>query len=264
MPKYEPIEDWKRAREQSVRERFRPKHARKPLTANHLRYKAAIAANQFIICTGFAGCGKTTLACEAAVDMVNSGRVDRIILTRPLVECGGEVGFLPGDIEDKVGPYFAPMIAALKQILTDKGYEEWKMIGKIKIYPLEYMRGSTHSDSIVILDEAQNAEYVQLKMLMTRLGENCTIVINGDTTQNDLDISSPLIRVIEAFKYHPQRPGITFLHMERADCLRPEIIQFIDEVLSGPVGPLYNVVDDFDPPPSYGDGFNGCFDRFNN
>ena len=227
--KYLSPDDWRKKQEEDVRQR----RFKKPLTANHLAYKKAIESNRYVICTGYAGCGKTYLACEVGVRLVNERKIDKIIITRPLVECGGKVGFLPGNIDEKTGPYLAPMTAALKEILTEKIYEEWKVEGKILIYPIEYMRGSTHTDALVIVDEAQNATFEQLRMVMTRLGHNCIMAINGDTTQNDLKYISPLIRVCDSLSMTPTRNDISFIHMERSDCLRPEIIQFVDERLSG-------------------------------
>ncbi|HYE01230.1 MAG TPA: PhoH family protein [Alphaproteobacteria bacterium] len=146
----------------------------------------AIANHNLTLALGPAGCGKTYLAVTAAVEALERGRVERIILTRPAVEAGEALGFLPGDLQDKMDPFLRPLYDALADRLGGKRVRHLLSEGSIEIAPVAYMRGRTLNNAFVVIDEAQNCTYSQLKMLLTRLGWHATMVITGDPDQSDL------------------------------------------------------------------------------
>ena len=146
----------------------------------------AMRHNEIVFATGVAGTGKTYLAVAYAVSMLKSERVEKIILTRPAVEAGESLGFLPGDMKEKVDPYLRPLYDALNEMLGLETVEKYVEKQVIEIAPLAFMRGRTLNDAIVILDEAQNATCAQMKMFLTRMGKNCKMVVTGDVTQIDL------------------------------------------------------------------------------
>lgn len=158
----------------------------KPKTLGQKRYCSAIRANTITIGVGPAGTGKTYLAVAMAVTAFREQQVNRIILTRPAVEAGEKLGFLPGDLQQKVDPYLRPLYDALFDMLGAETYQRYVERGSIEVAPLAYMRGRTLDDSFIILDEAQNTTQEQMKMFLTRLGFNSRMVINGDITQIDL------------------------------------------------------------------------------
>lgn len=164
---------------------------RAPITARtprQARYLTALRNphNDLVFGVGPAGTGKTFLAVAVAVADLLAGRIARIIVTRPAVEAGERLGFLPGDLEEKIDPYLQPVWDALRQFLGNAQFERRKAAGEIEIAPLAFMRGRTLSDSFVIVDEAQNATKMQMKMLLTRLGEGSRMAVNGDPSQVDL------------------------------------------------------------------------------
>ena len=158
----------------------------KPKTMGQKRYCSAIEDNTITIAVGPAGTGKTYLAVAMAVTAFRSKEVNRIILTRPAVEAGEKLGFLPGDLQSKVDPYLRPLYDALFDMLGAETYQKYLERGNIEVAPLAYMRGRTLDDSFIILDEAQNTTSEQMKMFLTRLGNNSKMVITGDITQIDL------------------------------------------------------------------------------
>ena len=158
----------------------------KPKTIGQKRYCNLIAKNTITIGVGPAGTGKTYLAVAMAVTAFRSKQVNRIILTRPAVEAGEKLGFLPGDLQSKVDPYLRPLYDALFDMLGAETYQKYVERGNIEVAPLAYMRGRTLDDSFIILDEAQNTTREQMKMFLTRLGFNSKMVITGDITQIDL------------------------------------------------------------------------------
>ena len=158
----------------------------KPKTLGQKKYVEAIAKNTITMGIGPAGTGKTYLAVAAAVTAFRQKRVSRIILTRPAVEAGEKLGFLPGDLQNKVDPYLRPLYDAMFDMLGGENYHKYVERGNIEVAPLAYMRGRTLDDSFILLDEAQNTTREQMKMFLTRLGFNSKIVITGDVTQIDL------------------------------------------------------------------------------
>ena len=147
---------------------------------------AAIDAKNLVMALGPAGTGKTYLAIAKAVEALEAGKVGRIVLSRPAVEAGESIGYLPGDMEDKLAPYLRPLYDALSDRLSMKRVRALIAEGAIEIAPVGYMRGRTLNNAFVVIDEAQNCTYMQLKMLLTRLGWNSTMVVTGDPNQSDL------------------------------------------------------------------------------
>lgn len=198
----------------------------KPRTEGQKRYVETIKKNEVVFSIGPAGTGKTYLAAAMAVSALQNGEVIRIILTRPTVEVGEKLGYLPGKLEEKVEPYLRPLYDALyDMILTDK-FQNFLERGIIEIAPLAYMRGRTLNDAFIILDEAQNTTYEQMKMFLTRLGFGSRAVITGDITQIDLspDRSSGLVEVQNLFK---EIGGITTVYLTQKDVVRHHLVQKI-------------------------------------
>ena len=196
----------------------------KPKTLGQKRYVDAIKKNTITLGIGPAGTGKTYLAVAAAVAAFRDKQVNRIILTRPAVEAGERLGFLPGDLQSKVDPYLRPLYDALFDMLGAETYNKYLERGSIEVAPLAYMRGRTLDDSFIILDEAQNTSREQMKMFLTRLGFGSKIVITGDITQIDLprDTVSGLkeaMRVLEGVE------DIAICKLGEADVVRHVIVQ---------------------------------------
>ncbi len=198
----------------------------KAKTVGQQQYMKAIAKNTITIGVGPAGTGKTYLAVAAAVAAFRERTVNRIILTRPAVEAGERLGFLPGDLQNKVDPYLRPLYDALYDMLGAETFQKYQERGSIEVAPLAYMRGRTLDDSFIILDEAQNTTKEQMKMFLTRLGFGSKIVITGDVTQIDLpgDKISGLkdaLRVLEGVK------DIAICRLTFADVVRHSLVQEI-------------------------------------
>ena len=157
-----------------------------PRSATQAKYITEMMQNELVFGLGPAGTGKTYLAVALAVSMMLEGAVDKIILSRPAVEAGENLGFLPGDLKEKVDPYLRPLYDALYEMLPAEQVDKKLALGEIEIAPLAFMRGRTLSNAFVILDEAQNTTQMQMKMFLTRLGENSRMVVNGDLSQVDL------------------------------------------------------------------------------
>lgn len=180
---------WKSLQEQDVLDRFAPKFKPKelkPKTEGQLSYLEAIKSNILTFCSGPAGCGKSFLACGLAAKWLESGRAKKIILTRPIVECGRKLGSLPGELHEKIDPYMGPLYGTLEEFIEPKKLPTMKADGILSSSPLELMRGKTFNDCFVILDEAQNVDREQMLMFLTRIGDNCKVVVNGDLRQIDL------------------------------------------------------------------------------
>ena len=158
----------------------------KPKSLGQARLLEAVDAKNLVLALGPAGSGKTYLAIAKAVEALEAGKVGRIVLSRPAVEAGESIGFLPGEMEDKLAPYLRPLYDALSDRLSMKRVKALMAEGLIEIAPIGFMRGRTLNNAFVVIDEAQNCTYTQLKMLLTRLGWNSTMVITGDPNQSDL------------------------------------------------------------------------------
>ncbi len=198
----------------------------KAKTVGQQKYMKAIQKNTITIGVGPAGTGKTYLAVAAAVAAFRERTVNRIILTRPAVEAGERLGFLPGDLQNKVDPYLRPLYDALYDMLGAETFQKYQERGSIEVAPLAYMRGRTLDDSFIILDEAQNTTKEQMKMFLTRLGFGSKIVITGDVTQIDLpdDKVSGLkdaVRVLDGIK------DIAICRLTAADVVRHALVQEI-------------------------------------
>ena len=204
---------------------FRGKAIR-PKTAGQKRYVDAIRTNTITFGIGPAGTGKTYLAVAMAVSAFRAKEVNRIILTRPAVEAGEKLGFLPGDLQSKVDPYLRPLYDALFDMLGTETYQKYVERGNIEIAPLAYMRGRTLDDSFVILDEAQNTTPEQMKMFLTRLGFNSKMVVTGDVTQIDLPDGrkSGLREVIKVLK---NVEDIAICQFSEKDVVRHQLVQRI-------------------------------------
>ena len=186
-------------------------------------YIDAIKKNSIVFGVGPAGTGKTYLAVALAVSAMKNHEIDRIILTRPAVEAGEKLGFLPGDLAEKVDPYLRPLYDALQEMMGEDNYLRHIESGKIEIAPLAYMRGRTLSNSFIILDEAQNTTKEQMKMFLTRMGENSHIVVTGDVTQIDLphNVESGMKNALEVLK---DVEGIKIVRLTAKDVVRHELV----------------------------------------
>ena len=198
----------------------------KPKTIGQKRYIESVLKNTITIGVGPAGTGKTYLAVAAAVAAFRERKVNRIILTRPAVEAGERLGFLPGDLQSKVDPYLRPLYDALFDMLGAETYQKYLERGNIEVAPLAYMRGRTLDDSFIILDEAQNTTREQMKMFLTRLGFGSKIVITGDVTQIDLpaDKMSGLKQAVRVLK---NVEGVGICELTDQDVVRHVMVQRI-------------------------------------
>lgn len=197
-----------------------------PKTLGQKRYVDAIRRSDIVFGIGPAGTGKTYLAMAMAITSLLSKSVKRIILTRPAVEAGEKLGFLPGDLEEKVNPYLRPLYDALNDMMEFDRVQSLISRGVIEVAPLAFMRGRTLNDSFIILDEAQNTTIDQMKMFLTRMGFSSKVVVTGDITQVDLppNTRSGLIECIDLLK---NVPGIEFCFMSEQDVVRHPLVQEI-------------------------------------
>ncbi|MFH1070541.1 MAG: PhoH family protein [Candidatus Glassbacteria bacterium] len=196
------------------------------------KYLKMIQQNDIVIGIGPAGTGKTYLAVAAALDALNKKQVKRIILARPAVEAGEKLGFLPGDMQEKVNPYLRPLHDALEDMLQAEKIQKFLENGTIEIAPIAYMRGRTLHDAFVILDEAQNSTRLQMKMFLTRLGINSKAVITGDKTQIDLPNGqlSGLLQIEQILK---GIEGIAFVYFSEKDVVRHRLVKEIVKAYQG-------------------------------
>tara|TARA_Y100000590_G_C15714761_1_gene1011506 strand:- start:1948 stop:2898 length:951 start_codon:yes stop_codon:yes gene_type:complete len=195
-------------------------------TENQKKYLKALNEREVIFVIGPAGTGKTYLAVAKAVSYLQSGRVNKIILSRPAVEAGERLGFLPGDMREKVDPYLRPIYDALYDMMPYDVVDRKILSGEIEIAPIAFMRGRTLNDSFIILDEAQNTSSVQMKMFLTRLGKNSKMIIAGDITQIDLPekMESGLINAKKKLK---KVKSIKFIELSKNDVVRHKLVQKI-------------------------------------
>ncbi|WP_053957779.1 PhoH family protein [Inediibacterium massiliense] len=198
----------------------------KPKTIGQKKYVQSIKKNDVVFGIGPAGTGKTYLAMAMAVSAFKNKEVSRIILTRPAVEAGESLGFLPGDLQDKVDPYLRPLYDALYDILGGETFLKYKERGMIEVAPLAYMRGRTLNDSFIILDEAQNTTKEQMKMFLTRLGIGSKAIVTGDITQIDLP-RGKASGLKEAVEILSEVEGIGFIFLNENDVVRHSLVQRI-------------------------------------
>jgi phosphate starvation-inducible PhoH-like protein len=197
-----------------------------PRTAGQQRFYEAASENDIFFAIGPAGTGKTYLAVAIAIAALKEKQVSRIILTRPAVEAGENLGFLPGDLKEKIDPYLTPLYDALQEMLPADKLRTYTDQRIIEIAPLAYMRGRTLSSAYVILDEAQNATTMQMKMFLTRLGANSRAIITGDITQIDLP-QNQSSGLIDAMNILEGIDGIAFCRLTRSDVVRHRLVKDI-------------------------------------
>ena len=211
---------------------FGSKGAIKARTEGQKKYYNIVKNNDIAFSIGPAGTGKTFLAVAFAVAALNSKDVDRIVLCRPAVEAGENLGFLPGDLQEKVDPYLAPLYDALGEMISISKYKPLILNKTIEIIPLAFMRGRTLNNAFMILDEAQNATKTQMKMFLTRLGNNSKAIITGDVTQIDLPNSSKS-GLIEVAKLLTNIDGIGFAKLSSDDVVRHKLVKEIIDAYGG-------------------------------
>jgi phosphate starvation-inducible PhoH-like protein len=204
-----------------------------PRSPNQAAYLRAIERYDLVFAVGPAGTGKTYLAVAAAVAQLRQRRVDRLILSRPAVEAGERLGFLPGEIKDKVDPYLRPLYDALQDMLPEGKLQGRIDTGQIEIAPLAYMRGRTLANAIIILDEAQNTTPSQMKMFLTRLGEGSRMVVTGDMTQSDLPPGMPS-GLADAVARLEAVPGIAVARFDEGDIVRHPLVSRIISAYEAP------------------------------
>jgi phosphate starvation-inducible PhoH-like protein len=198
------------------------------------RYISALQTHNQIIVTGFSGTGKTFIAASHAANLYANRRIDRIIITRPNIAVGKDLGYLPGTLEEKYTPWIMPVLDVLEQQLGKNVVETGMKNGNIQMVPLSVMRGRSFNKSFIIVDEAQNLTIHEMKMLLTRVGKECTIVINGDIKQSDINQQSGLSKILHlAKKYNMDIPTIEFGvdDIVRSDICKQWIIAFETEKL---------------------------------
>ena len=203
-----------------IRTRRKTIAARTPMQGEYI---GLLEKHELVLATGPAGTGKTYLAVLYAVSLLEKGAIDRIILSRPAVEAGEKLGFLPGDMKDKVDPYLRPLYDALGDTMTPDKIEKAIAAGVIEVAPLAFMRGRTLSNAFVILDEAQNTTSMQMKMFLTRLGENSRMVVNGDESQIDLPRGT-VSGLVEAMRVLRGVKGIGHARFTADDVVRHELV----------------------------------------
>jgi len=199
----------------------------KAKTVGQNSYLDAIASHDIVFALGPSGTGKTYLAVAFAIAALKAGQVHRIILTRPAVEAGEELGFLPGDLEAKISPYLRPLYDAIFDMLPGDEVQRLIENGRIEVAPLAYMRGRTLNDSFVILDEAQNTTHTQMKMFLTRLGTKSKAIITGDRTQVDLKQGTSSLQRVQ--KLLSNIEGISFVKLDKSDVVRHRLVREIIE-----------------------------------
>ncbi|MEA2082593.1 MAG: PhoH family protein [Elusimicrobiota bacterium] len=197
-----------------------------PASPAQKKYVASMIKNPVTIASGPAGTGKTFLAVSCALKFLQEGRFSKIILSRPIVEAGERLGYLPGDFEEKVNPYLAPLNSAFISLAGGRAFSRQKASGVIEIVPLAYMRGRTLDDAFVILDEAQNTTSLQMKMILTRLGPKSAVCINGDETQIDLErgVKSGFVNAMDVLA---GIRGIKFIKFGKRDVVRHPLVKKI-------------------------------------
>lgn len=202
-----------------------------PRSDNQRAYINAIRDSDIILCHGPAGTGKTHIAAGFAVKMMKASQIERIIICRPVVGVGKDIGYLPGTMEDKVGPYLVPIFDEFSYYCENSLIKQWAVQGQLEIVPLSMMRGRTFNNSFVILDEAQNASLMELRMLLTRIGVNSTMVVSGDLNQSDLpEFQRGAFNMV--VKALTNLGGISIIELTSSDIERHKLIGEIESRLS--------------------------------
>lgn len=198
----------------------------RPRTEGQGRYLKCLRDHELVFCVGPAGTGKTYLAVAVAVAALRRGQIKKIVLVRPAVEAGEKLGFLPGDLEAKINPYLRPLFDALHDLMDYNQIRRYMDSDLIEIAPLAYMRGRTLNDAAIILDEGQNATVPQMKMFLTRMGQNARIVVTGDVTQVDLPSDTPS-GLADAVARLQAVPGVGTVFLDKCDIVRHPLVQAI-------------------------------------
>lgn len=193
----------------------------KPLNPTQATYLDALRSSPQVFVLGPAGTGKTWIAATHAADLFRNGFIDKIILTRPNVPCGRSLGFFPGTLEEKFAPWAAPIVEAIKERIGTAAFEIALKKGDIEMVPFEVMRGRSWKNAFILFDEAQNSTPAEIKMFLTRIGEDCTVVINGDVNQCDLNERSGLRTVLHLIK--SQMLPVPVVEFTRDDIVRSDI-----------------------------------------
>lgn len=220
---WDPLEGMDQRRDQSYLKTVRPR------SAGQEQLMQAIRTHNMVLALGPAGSGKTYLAISAAVEAFEAGRVERIVLSRPAVEAGESIGFLPGDLQDKMAPYLRPLYDALNDRMGLKKLKQCIDSGEIEIAPIGYMRGRTLNNAFVVIDEAQNCTYAQIKMIISRLGWNATMVVTGDPDQSDL--LEGISGLADMARKLEQVEGISVVRLRDTDIVRHPLVARMLEVV---------------------------------
>ncbi|MFH1745791.1 MAG: PhoH family protein [Planctomycetota bacterium] len=220
------IDDREAARSPDALTVFTPGAAIRHKTEGQLQYLRAMLEHDLIFCGGPAGTGKTYLAVAVAIHLLKTGQTNRVALVRPAVEAGEKLGFLPGDLQQKVNPYLRPLFDAMHDMMTFDQLKRFMVNDIIEVIPLAYMRGRTLNNAVIILDEAQNCTPAQMLMFLTRLGHHSKMIVTGDDSQIDLEPGQPS-GLIDALNRLRDCPGIAIQRLTDVDIVRHKLVQAV-------------------------------------